>query len=167
VRTSHAVLAAAPLLAGGLAITHTPATAQQAGKGTILVSQAWSRATAPRAQVGAGFLIIRNTGAGPDRLLSANSPRAAKVEIHTMSMKGGVMRMRPLPGGLDIPARSVATLAPGGNHLMLIGLKAPLKQGERVPATLRFAKAGSVQVQLTVAAAGAPAPAPSGNGGHQ
>lgn len=164
-RIPHSLLAAAALIAGGWALPHTPAAAQQARKGTILISHAWSRATAPRAQVGAGFLTIRNTDARPDRLLSASSPRAAKVEIHTMSMEGGVMRMRPLPDGLEIPARGVATLAPGGNHLMLIGLKAPLKQGERVPATLRFARAGAVQVQLAVAAPGAPAP--SGGGGHQ
>ncbi|MDV3456871.1 copper chaperone PCu(A)C [Sphingomonas sp. HF-S4] len=164
-RIPHSFLAAAALLAGGWALPHAPAAAQQARKGTILISQAWSRATAPRAQVGAGFLTIRNTDARPDRLLSASSPRAAKVEIHTMSMDGGVMRMRPLPDGLEIPARSVATLAPGGNHLMLIGLKAPLKQGDLVPATLRFARAGTIQVQLAVAAPGAPAP--SGSGGHQ
>lgn len=162
-RTLH-ILVSASLLAGGFALPQIPAAAQQARKASINVSAAWSRATAPRAQVGAGFLTIRNEGAQLDRLLPASSPIAAKVEIHTMSMEGGVMRMRPLPDGLEIPARGVATLAPGGNHIMLIGLKQPLKQGETISATLRFARAGAVPVRFAVAAAGAPAPS---HGGHQ
>ena len=142
-----------------------PAFAQDARKGSITVSKPWSRATAPRATVGAGFLTIHNTGTQPDRLLSATSPRAAKVEIHTMSLEDGIMRMRPLADGVEIPARGDATLAPGGNHIMLIGLKAPLKAGERVPATLRFARAGTVKVQFLVAGAGAAEPADV-HGGH-
>lgn len=151
-RSAFAVALAATVL--------TPAAAKDVRKGNLTVTNAWSRATAPRATVGAGFLTIRNAGAQADRLVSATSPRAQRVEIHTMSMDGGVMRMRPLPDGLDVPASGEATLAPGGNHIMLIGLTSPLKAGERVPATLRFARAGTVRVTFVVGAAGAD------HGGH-
>lgn len=143
-----------------------PAFAQDARKGSITAATPWSRATSPRASVGAGYLTIRNSGAQPDRLISATSPRAAKVEIHTMSLDDGIMRMRQLPDGLEVPAGGEASLAPGGNHIMLIGLKAPLKEGERIPATLRFARAGTLNVHFTVVAAGASVP-DAGHGGHR
>ena len=142
-----------------------PAFAQDARKGSITAADPWSRATAPRASVGAGYLTIRNDGAQPDRLIAASSPRAAKVEIHTMSLDNGIMRMRPLPNGLVVPAGGEALLAPGGNHIMLIGLKAPLKEGERVPATLRFARAGTLTVHFKVGPAGAAGPEAE-HGGH-
>lgn len=144
----------------------TPALAQDVRKGSLTISQPWSRATSPRATVGAGFLTIRNAGARGDRLISATSPRAERVEIHTMSMDGGVMRMRQLVDGLALPAGGTATLAPSGNHIMLIGLKSPLKAGERVPATLRFARAGTVTVQFVIGGAGDAAPAGQ-DGGHK
>ncbi len=142
-----------------------PGFAQDARKGSIIATDPWTRATSPRASVGAGYLTILNSGAQADRLVSASSPRAAKVEIHTMSLEDGIMRMRPLPNGLEVPAGGEASLAPGGNHIMLIGLKAPLKEGERIPATLRFARAGTLKVHFTVAAAGAPGPN-ADHGGH-
>jgi copper(I)-binding protein len=92
-------------------------------------------------------------------LLSASSPAADKVEIHTMTMDNGIMRMRPLPNGIIVPPGSTASLKPGANHIMLIGLKAPLAQGTLVPLTLNFAKAGPVRVQLKVEPAGASEPA--------
>ncbi len=143
-----------------------PASAQPARSGSISVTQPWSRATAPRATIGAGFLTIRNNGAQADRLLSATSPRAERVEIHTMSMRNGVMRMRPLAHGVVIPAYRVTRLAPGGNHLMLMGLKEPFREGQRVPVTLRFAKAGAVKTQLVVGGAGSAAPSRSHEGHH-
>ncbi len=145
-----------------LAILAAPAFAQDSIKGPIIAVDPWSRATSPRASVGAGYLTIRNRGAQPDRLVAATSPRAAKVEIHTMSLDDGIMRMRPLPDGLEVPAGGEASLAPGGNHVMLIGLKMPLKAGEQIPATLRFARAGLVEVKFKVVALGAPGP----NAGH-
>jgi copper(I)-binding protein len=135
-----------------------PAFAQDVRKGSITAAGPWSRATAPRASVGAGYLTIRNGGAQPDRLVSATSPRAAKVEIHTMSLDDGIMRMRPLPNGLEIPAGGEASLAPGGNHIMLIGLKISLREGELIPATLRFERAGPIKVHFKVAAAGSSGP---------
>ncbi|ONF95087.1 copper chaperone PCu(A)C [Sphingomonas jeddahensis] len=148
------------------AVVAVPASAQDVRSGSLTVTSPWSRATAPRATVGAGFLTIRNGDAQADRLVSVTSPRAERVEIHAMSMKNGVMRMRPLANGVTVPPQRATTLAPGGNHLMLMGLKAPLKAGERVPVTLRFARAGLVTTQLVVGSAGAAAPMGSHEGHH-
>ncbi|MFN3518029.1 MAG: copper chaperone PCu(A)C [Sphingomonas sp.] len=143
-----------------------PAAAQDVRKGDITISQPWSRATAPRAAVGAGYAQIRNGGKTADRLISVSTPRAARVELHSMTTQNGIMRMRPLSGGIALAPGATVALAPGGNHIMFMGLTAPLKQGERVPAALRFAKAGEVKVVFTVRAAGAAAPAHP-HGGHQ
>lgn len=93
--------------------------------------------------------------------MSAASPAADRVEIHTMTMDGGIMRMRQLPDGIAIPAGTTASLKPGGNHIMLIGLKAPLVESALVPLALNFAGAGTIKVQMKVEAAGAAAPAPA------
>jgi copper(I)-binding protein len=135
----------------------TPAAAHEFKAGKLTLQHPWTRATAGK--VGAGYTIIVNSGTTADQLVSATTPAADKVEIHTMTMDGGVMKMRPLPDGIVIPAGGTAKLAPGGNHLMLIGLKAPLVEGTLVPLTLNFAKAGPVKVQLKVEAAGASEPA--------
>ncbi len=149
-----------------IAALAAPASAQITRHGSITAADPWSRATSSRASIGAGYVTVRNAGAQADRLVSATSPRAAKVEIHTMSLDDGIMRMRPLPNGLEVPAGGEALLAPGGNHIMLIGLKSPLKAGERVPATLRFARAGDVMIQFKVVGAGSTV-AGVRQGGHQ
>ena len=95
-------------------------------------------------------MTISNRSRNADRLVSATSPAAQKVEIHSMTMDGGIMRMRPVPDGLPVTAGGKLELKPGGFHIMLIGLKAPLALGSSVPLTLRFAKAGTVTVQLKV-----------------
>jgi copper(I)-binding protein len=125
--------------------------------GSLTLQHPWTRATAGK--VGAGFVEIVNTGKTPDTLLSASSPSVDKVEIHTMTMDNGIMRMRPLPNGITVPAGATASLKPGANHIMLIGLKSSLTQGSLVPLTLNFAKAGPIKVQLKVEAAGASEPA--------
>ena len=119
---------------------------------TITVDDPWTRATPPGAKVGAGYLKIRSTAA--DRLVGASSPAAAKVELHVTEKKGDVLRMREVKA-YDIPAGGSFELAPGGAHLMLVDLKAPLKEGAKVPLTLRFEKAGEVKVELQVRALGA------------
>lgn len=148
--TRRTLLGAAALLAA------LPAAAQEFRAGGLVIDRPWSRAAGANA-TGAGFLSIRNTSATPDRLLSASSPVARRVELHTMSMDGAVMRMRPVED-IPVPAGGAVQLAPGGLHLMLIGLTQPLVQGGRAPLTLRFERAGEVQVELTVEAAGARAP---------
>jgi copper(I)-binding protein len=144
------------LTAIAIAIT-TPVAAHDFKAGSLTLQHPWTRATAGK--VGAGYTIIVNSGKTADQLVSASSPAVDKVEIHTMTMDGGVMKMRPLLDGIAIPAGGTAKLAPGGYHLMLLGLKAPLVEGKLVPLTLNFAKAGPVKVQLKVEAAGATEPA--------
>jgi hypothetical protein len=126
--------------------------------GALKLGQPWARATAPSAPAGGGFLTVTNTGSTPDRLVSARSPAAGMVQIHEMKMEGNVMRMRELEHGLEIPAGGTVTLAPGGLHLMMMNLKEPLRQGTRVPVTLVFEKAGSIDVELDVEGMGASHP---------
>jgi periplasmic copper chaperone A len=123
--------------------------------GALKIEQPWSRATPPAGRVGAGYLNVVNRGAAPDRLVSASSPAAGRVEIHEMRMDGNVMRMRELPSGLPVAAGETVALKPGGFHLMLMELRAPLKQGSKVPMTLVFERAGKVEIELSVESAGA------------
>lgn len=130
-------------------------TAADAGRVTVTagdleLSGGFARATLPKAAVAGGFLTVTNTGRADDRLVSATSPAAQRVEIHEMSMQGDVMQMRPLPQGIPVPAGKSVDLRPGGLHLMLMGLTAPLRQGDSVPLTLTFEKAGPVQMSLSV-----------------
>ena len=156
----RAIITVNLLLTGAIAPAFiSPAAAHGFKVGNLTLQHPWTRATAGK--VGAGYTIIVNNGTTADQLASATTPAADKVEIHTMTMDGGVMKMRPLPEGIAIPAGGTAKLAPGGNHLMLIGLKAPLVEGTLVPLTLNFAKAGPVKVELKVEAAGASEPAHS------
>ena len=126
--------------------------------GALEIGQPWARATPPSAPAGGGFLKITNTGSTPDRLVSASSPAADLVQVHEMKMDGSVMRMREVEMGLEIPAGGSVMLAPGGYHLMMMGLKAPFKQGASVPVTLVFEKAGKIDVELAVEAMGASHP---------
>ena len=138
-------------LTAGLVIAST-ALAQPA---QLEVNNAWARATAGKADTGVAYVAIQSPTA--DRLVSLSTPVAKKAELHTMSMQGMVMKMRPLPG-LDIPARQPVTLKPGGDHIMLMGLNQPLRAGQTFPLTLDFEKAGSRTVTVTVEKAGATAP---------
>jgi copper(I)-binding protein len=127
--------------------------------GDIMIEQPWAPATPNGAPTAAAYMTIMNHGSTADTLLGGTSP-AGKFDIHQMSMANGIMSMRPVTGGVTIPPGSTVTLGPqGGYHFMLSGLKAPLMQGARVPATLTFAKAGQVPIELSVAAIGARAPA--------
>ena len=110
-----------------------------------MITQAWSRATPGGAKIGSGYLTIENKGAAPDRLIGVSADVAGKVEVHEMAMNNGVMTMRPLDSGLTIDPGKTVKLAPGGYHLMMFDLKAPLKQGDKVPVTLEFEKAGKVK----------------------
>jgi len=134
------------------------AWAQDYKLGSLEISQPWTRATAPTAKAGGGFVTITNKGTTPDRLIAARSPTSAKAEIHEMKMDGNVMRMRKLDKGLEIPPGATVELKPGGFHVMFMGLKAPLAKDQRVPITLVFEKAGSVDVDMKVEAMGAQAP---------
>ena len=100
----------------------------------------------------AGYAVIRNGAARGDRLLGAACTCARDVQIHVMSTTNGVMRMAPASDGLPVPARGALTLAPGGAHLMILGLTRPVRAGERVTMTLRFQNAGAVQAHFHVVA---------------
>ena len=113
----------------------------------IEARQPWSRPAAAGG-TGAGYLVLVNTGPA-DALVGAESPVAQKVEVHASTMSGGVMRMKA-EARVAVPAGGQTVFAPGGRHLMLVGLKKPLKQGERVPATLRFASGAQLKVEFLV-----------------
>jgi copper(I)-binding protein len=115
--------------------------------GQVEVSNAWARATPGKAENGAAYLTILSPTT--DRLVSVSSPVAKKAELHTMSMAGTVMQMRPL-AGLDIPAGRPVTLKPGGEHIMLLGLDRPLQEGESFPLTLNFERAGPLTATAAV-----------------
>ncbi len=155
--------------APGLKLAAAATAAQTFKVGDLLVTAPWSRATPGGAKVAGGYVVITNTGTTPDKLLSGTFEQAGRFEIHEMSMKDNVMIMRPLPAGLDIPLGQTVTLAPGGYHLMLMDLKQPLKEGDKVKGTLTFEKAGSVNVVFEVRsiAAGAASAMPAGGGEHK
>ncbi|MGE0873875.1 MAG: copper chaperone PCu(A)C [Burkholderiales bacterium] len=129
-----------------LAVGSTGALAQA---DHVRIDNAYARATAPGAAVGGGYATIRNTGKAPDRLVGASSTASARTELHEMKMVDNVMRMREVRG-IDVPANGSVELKPGGYHLMFMELKAPLKQGDKVPVTLKFEKAGELKVELEV-----------------
>jgi copper(I)-binding protein len=116
----------------------------------LRIETPWLRETPPAATTGAGYTLIRNPGRLEDRLLDAHSAVADNIEVHSMTMDGGIMRMRPVTGGLAIPPGGSVALRSGGYHLMLTGLKRPLRRGETVEIRLRFARAGSVPVRFRV-----------------
>lgn len=132
--------------------------AQPAKRDGIALEQAWTRATPPNAPVAGGFVTIRNDADRADRLLSVTSPDADRVEIHRMTMDGGVMRMRRLDDGLPIEAKAVVMLKPGGYHLMFIGPKKTFVQGGRIAATLRFERAGTRAIEFEVHGMGSGGP---------
>lgn len=139
----------------------TSALAQANQSEGLAVHHAWSRETAAGQSVGGGFMTIANRGAAADRLLSGTSPVAAEVQLHTMTMDGGIMRMRRVEGGIAVPARGTLELKPGSYHIMFMELKTPFAKDAKVPMTLVFEKAGSIDIQLDVQAMGA---MPQGHG---
>lgn len=144
------------MLALALALA-LPATANAHGykAGDLEIGHPWSRQTPDGAKVGVGYIkSIRNNGTTPDRLVAVEAAIASKVEIHESREVDGVARMRPVEA-IDIPAGGEVSLAPSGYHMMLTGLKEPLSEGENIPATLVFERAGRVEVELQVEAMGA------------
>ena len=146
-------------LGAALSLLALPAArAQEVSAGALRIAQPWTRAMRAGG-TGAGFMTIRNTGTQPDRLLSASTPGARVVELHTHIREGDVMRMRPV-NDIPLPPGQTVQLRPGGLHVMLIGLTGPLNRGASLPLTLRFERAGEVQVTLEIEAAGS-------QGGHR
>lgn len=147
------LFAAAYLVAALLSIQS--ASAVDYTVGDLMVAQPQSRATPPGTSVGVGYMTIVNDGAMSDRLLGASTPVAGKVEIHQTVEEDGMMKMIEQENGIEVPAGGEAALAPGGYHLMIMGLDEPLQEGTRVPMTLSFERAGDVDIELEVKPIGA------------
>jgi len=143
-----------------------PAMATDYDVGSIHIAQPWSRATPKGATAGAGYMTITNKGTTPDKVSCVSDDASAQCEIHSMTMEGGVMKMRPVEGGLEIKPGETVTLAPSGFHVMFRQLKHPLEQGKTVKATLKFDKAGTVDVEYPVMAIGASPPGAAVGGGN-
>ncbi|MGE5147680.1 MAG: copper chaperone PCu(A)C [Candidatus Eiseniibacteriota bacterium] len=138
-------LPAAALLS--LALLTAPAFAGDTKVGTIEIEHAWARASAMAN--GAVYMELENKGGAPDKLVAASTPAANKAELHTHLMDNGIARMRPVEA-IEVMPGSPTVLRPGGMHVMLLGLKAPLKVGDSITVTLTFEKAGKVDVTVPV-----------------
>lgn len=145
-------------LAAAMLFIAAPAIAGDYTLGKLELDQPWTRATPPGAKAAGGFVTIVNGGEEDDRLVSAEAAFAGRVELHTMDMTDGVMKMRHLPDGIPVSAGETVSLAPGGLHVMFMELKKPIAEGAPVPVTLTFEKAGSIEVEMSVVKPGAPAP---------
>ena len=143
-------VAAAIFASGG-----TWSRAQDVTAAGLKISAAWARATPKGAPVGGGYLTITNNGNAPDRLIGGSSDSSTRFEIHNMTMDNGVMKMRPVAAGIEIKPGQTVELKPGDYHVMFVGLKKTLEQGDHVKATLKFEKAGDVPVDFTVEGIGA------------
>jgi copper(I)-binding protein len=122
--------------------------------GAMEIDHPWARATPKGASIAGGYVKLTNTGKEPDRLLGGSLPIAGRFEIHQMSMDSGVMRMRPVTGGLEIKPGESVELKPGSYHLMFLDLKAPLVAKQPLKGTLVFDKAGTVEIEYTVVPVG-------------
>ena len=135
------------------ALLAASAFAQDANVGSISIVHPWARATPGAVKNSAAFMMFDNKGAA-DKLIGVSGDVAREIQIHSMITEAGVMKMREIKS-LDIPANGKAELKPGGFHVMLIGLKDGLKEGEKFPLKLKFEKAGEVTVQVTAEKPGA------------
>ena len=145
-----------PLLTATVLLALPAAAADSVRPSGIAVEQAWARATPPGASTGAVYLTLSVTATATDRLVKVESPAARAAELHSMSVEGGVMKMRPV-AAIEVNPGTKTELKPGGLHIMLIGLRKPLVEGDVVPLSLTFAHAGRIEVQATVRKAGSPA----------
>jgi len=138
-----------------IALAAGSVSAQQTEKSaTVEIKDIWARATAGASKISAAYATLSNKGSTEDRLVSASTPVAGTVELHTMTMDGDIMRMRQIPS-IDVKSGASVELKPGGLHIMLLDLKAPLKEGQKFPLTLTFEKAGTETVDVEVKSIGA------------
>ncbi len=149
------VIATVALAIAALAGGNSAVMAQDVRAGDLVIETPWARATPGGAKAGAGYFAVLNAGNAADRILSATTPIADRVELHKTEMDGGVMRMRKIDGGVEVPPGEVVRFKPGGLHLMFIGLNDPIKEGERFPLTVEFEKAGKVDLEFIAAGIGA------------
>lgn len=115
----------------------------------MMIVKPWARASAGMAHAGAAFMTIKNMSATDDEVIAAKSDIAKKTELHTHKMENGIMKMRQVPN-IPVPAHGEAELKPGGYHIMFMGLKAPLKEGQHFALTLEFKNAGEKKITVDV-----------------
>lgn len=137
-----------------LALAATGASAHDYKLGPLKIDHPWSRATPKGASVAGGYMKITNTGTTSDRLTGGETGAARRFEIHQMSMEGGVMKMREVKDGVEIPPGATVELRPGAYHVMMVNLSKPFTKGDRVKASLTFEKAGKVDIEFAVEAFG-------------
>lgn len=150
----------------GLAAAASAQAEEPTRVGGLEIVAPYTRATAPTASVAAGYMRIRNLSDAPDRLMAGETTAAGRLELHEMAMDAGVMRMREIDGGIEIPAGETVSLEPGGLHVMFMALAAPFVEGETIEVTLRFEAAGETTIAFPVAAPGATAAPHGAHGGH-
>jgi periplasmic copper chaperone A len=155
------------LLAAFLALSAPAALAHEYKAGSLEIKHPWARATPKGAAVAGGYMTIMNKGTTADRLTGGSTAVSGKFEIHEMKIEQGVMKMRPLPQGLEIKPGETVELKPGSYHLMFLQLKAPFEQGKRVKGTLTFEKAGTIEVEYAIEAIGGSPTADHGGHGAQ
>lgn len=141
-------------LAAAFSFAAFAASAHDYKVGELKIDHPWARATPGAIKTGAVYFSVTAQGDTPDRLIAVETPRAAKAEMHTQVMDGDVMKMRPV-SAIEVNPGEPTVLKPGGLHIMLVGLTAPMREKERFPMTLTFEKAGKVEVQIAVEAVGA------------
>jgi copper(I)-binding protein len=144
------------LVAAALALAASAALAHDYKAGAIVIDHPWARATPHGASVGAGYFSLTNTGTTADRLIAATAAAADHVELHRMSMVDGVMRMRPVKDGIELAPGQRIEFKSNALHLMMVDLKEPLQQGQRIKGTLTFEKAGTVDIEFAVEGIGGP-----------
>ena len=166
-KTSASALSLFAILSTSTLVLNTPARPQAAeyDVGSIHITQPWSRATPKGAKAGAGYMTITNKCTNPDKVSCVSDDASGECQIHSMAIEGGVMKMRPVEGGLEIKPGETVTLKPGGFHVMFLDLKHPLEQGHKVKVTLKFDNAGTVDVEYPILAIGASAPGTASGGG--
>jgi copper(I)-binding protein len=150
-----------PAFTLALAVSAAPALAQEFKAGDIVIEKPWARATPKGAEVGAGYFVVRNNGAAPDRLIGGSADFAT-IQIHEMKTENSVMTMPELMSGLAIPAHGIVRLAPGGYHVMFAHLTKPLVKGDKIKVTFNFDHAGAIAVEIPVEGLGALGPSQGG-----
>ncbi len=150
------------MIAAFAALAVLPAQTADFTASNLKISSPWARATPKGASVGGGYMTITNTGTAADHLVGGSTDIARGFEVHEMKMEGGVMKMRPVAGGIEIKPGQSVTLDPSGYHVMFVGLKDQLKQADHFKATLQFDKAGKVDVDFAIEGIGAK----TGGGNH-
>ena len=147
-----------PVVFAALWLSSGPAAADG-----IMITDAFARASAGAAKNAAAFMTLNNHSDRDDHLVAVRTTRARKAELHTHIDDQGVMRMRPV-ARITVPAGAAAKLKPGGDHVMFMGLTAPLKKGDTLSLTLVFEHAGEIEVAVRIGAIGARGPAATGHG---